>query len=550
MEAEAPVEPQVLAPVAAPEAAASTTQPTRRNADVRTSLTNEQRLAMCLYREEHPKMNQEELAQWAKTAFGLNVLPSQSTVSYTLKRKRELEAIVRHDQGARKTRTVKVPALDEALAEWVTYCMLRGETVSGEHIKQKAAQLCDLLALDSKDRPNFSNGWLSKFTVRHGLKGFNRLQKELRATEQMTAADRWQAVKERVQAYAVSDVFTLVETGLVYAMPPDHSLARQKRASTKLYERRLTLALAANAIGSELLPPLFIGSADTPPALHSGRSFGSYGLSYARTGGAWMTRQQFVQWLTELNIRFIQQQRRVIFVVDYAPWHYEMEHKLSHIELVCLPPRTSAQREPLGALLVAGFKRRYRHRQLRHALDKLEDKRSISTDALYDVHQLQAMLWARDCWHSLPSGLVCNAWNRTNLLKIVQGDEPGAVMGEAAISEATLDGELESLLKSLQAAEPMRVDELLRPLDEESAILEVDDAEFVTMSERRRPCDATPAPQPPRRMSSTERLELLDAFRKVILYADAGACKGSTVADLRRFQQQLREEADAIGGRE
>lgn len=497
---------------------------------------------MCLYREEHPKMNQEELAQWAKTAFGLNVLPSQSTISYTLKRKRELEAIVRHDQGARKTRTVKVPALDEALAEWVTYCMLRGDAISGEHIKQKAVQLCDLLALDVKNRPNFSNGWLSKFTVRHGLKGFNRLQKELRATEQMTAADRWQAVKERVHAYAVNDIYTLVETGLIYAMPPDHALARHQRASTKLYERRLTVALAANAIGTELLPPLFIGSIETPPALHSGRSFGSYGLSYARTGGAWMTRQQFVHWLTELNIRFIQQQRRVIFVVDYAPWHYEMEHKLSHIELVCLPPRANAQREPFGALLVAGFKRRYRHRQLRHALDKLEDQRSVSTDALFDVQQLQAMLWARDCWHSMPSGLVCNAWNRTNLLKVVHCNDSAAVSGEAAISEAALDGELESLLKALHAVEPMRVDELLRPLDEDSMILEVEDAEFVAMSERRRPCDAAPAPQLANRMNSIERLELLDAFRKVILYADAGACRGSTVADLRRFQQQLRED--------
>ncbi|KAF9183476.1 hypothetical protein BGZ49_004576 [Haplosporangium sp. Z 27] len=49
--------------------------------NTKVSLTDEQRKKICLQRDSNPKWRQEELADWARTAFDLPVKPTQAMIS-------------------------------------------------------------------------------------------------------------------------------------------------------------------------------------------------------------------------------------------------------------------------------------------------------------------------------------------------------------------------------------------------------------------------------------------------------------------------------------
>uniref|UniRef100_A0AAV1TFJ2 DDE-1 domain-containing protein n=1 Tax=Peronospora matthiolae TaxID=2874970 RepID=A0AAV1TFJ2_9STRA len=68
-------------------------------------------------------------------------------------------------------------------------------------------------------------------------------------------------LKAVVAGYAPRDVYNMDETGLFYSMTPDKTIAQQEVEGFKKDKTRITVALTANADGSDKLPPFFI---DTP----------------------------------------------------------------------------------------------------------------------------------------------------------------------------------------------------------------------------------------------------------------------------------------------
>ncbi|EGZ29935.1 hypothetical protein PHYSODRAFT_323385 [Phytophthora sojae] len=294
---------------------------------------------------ECPTMTQHELGARAKAAFKLKRAPAQTTISDIL---RKAPAIMSDAYGDGKREVVGVdPAVEDQ-----NVCLSR------ELIKTKAQdlqkELCDTWEL------NFSNGWLSGFQRRHALRYRKR-------HGEAASADTAAVYLGRQQLQDLTDQYA-----------PTISAHGVKKTKT-----RITIALTANADGSDALPPLFLGRAKQPYCFTK-RTASQLGFEYKANQKAWMTGQVFREWLLNLDRDMRAAGRHILLLVDKV-----------------LPPNTTAFLQPMDAGIIAEFKRAYRRKQLRWVYEKIKRAELIKKGDVYKVDQLQAMKWSKEIWQEL-----------------------------------------------------------------------------------------------------------------------------------------------------
>ncbi|EGZ05153.1 hypothetical protein PHYSODRAFT_320170 [Phytophthora sojae] len=210
---------------------------------------------------------------------------------------------------------------------------------------------------------------------------------------------------------------------------------------------RMAIALTCNADGTERLPPLFVGKSKKP-------------RGFKKDMAMWMSRAIFSKWLKDVGTKFRLQHRKVLTILDNATVHgsYDAD-SLTNVEVVSSHPT----RPLLDAGIIAAFKRRYRRRQIQHALDLLE------ADPTMDISKA-AKLYKVD---------IYQCWGHTVLLDnyMCECDEPE--------KDDSIADELSSMLSSLRASNPMSVEELLNPIVD--IIDKPTDGEFCGIDEDKNP---------------------------------------------------------------
>ncbi|KAG3170422.1 hypothetical protein PC128_g18924 [Phytophthora cactorum] len=125
---------------------------------------------------------------------------------------------------------------------------------------------------------------------------------------------------------------------------------------------------------------------------------------------------------------------------------------------------TVATLQPLGAGLIAAFKRRYRRYHMLYALDRFEAGRQD----VFHVDQLQAMRWARHCWkQEIPEEIIRKCWAATETL--VPRPNPETMAAFESIEE-DIDKEICDTVSALEILRPLPIDEFVSPRDENSGI--------------------------------------------------------------------------------
>ncbi|GAB9465157.1 Ars binding protein 1 [Globisporangium polare] len=316
-------------------------------------------------------------------------------------------------------------------------------------------------------------------------------------------------LQQTLQDYNARDIFNVDETGLFYAMSPEKT--PRKGASgggnanagaaggpvKPASKERLTMLLAVNADGSERLDPLFIGSSRRTALETSGATATASGrkkqqqqhameaananagvtaepaFNYSYSERTWVNAIVFQKWLNTLNSQMKIEDRHILLLVDDAPSHITRGLKLTNIRVLkfpstttqgnsAAPPASGSVVQPLEVGIVAAFKRRYRKRQMVHALDRHE-----AGDAdIYSVNELQAMRWCRAAWHDVPKSLVVRCWLNSHLF----GEMllPPLTKDDALLDEA--ENELDSVIKEISYKLPLKrvmaLKEILSPPDE------------------------------------------------------------------------------------
>ncbi|KAE8986878.1 hypothetical protein PR003_g17521 [Phytophthora rubi] len=89
--------------------------------------------------------------------------------------------------------------------------------------------------------------------------------------------------------YALRDVWNMDETGLMYRSAKARGICKSNTPGLKKDKTRITLALAANADGSEKRESFYIGKARRPHCF-KGKDGDELGFYYRNNKKAWMTR--------------------------------------------------------------------------------------------------------------------------------------------------------------------------------------------------------------------------------------------------------------------
>lgn len=126
-----------------------------------------------------------------------------------------------YTRTAKRPRQTQHPAITEMMDLWVTQAMAHGIDVTGDVLRHKWRSFADRVGIPEEDRLNLSDGWLSKFKARAGLKEFKR-HGEAASADAATVEHERRRVQEliRESGYELRDIFNMDETGLFYAYVP------------------------------------------------------------------------------------------------------------------------------------------------------------------------------------------------------------------------------------------------------------------------------------------------------------------------------------------
>lgn len=110
------------------------------------------------------------------------------------------------------------PGVNEMLELWVTKAMADGIHINGEALRHKWTQFADMDGVPNDERLNLSEGWLTAFKKRCGLKEFKRHGEAGSASAEDVEKERTRVHELIVRCrYRLKDIFNMDETGLFFA---------------------------------------------------------------------------------------------------------------------------------------------------------------------------------------------------------------------------------------------------------------------------------------------------------------------------------------------
>jgi hypothetical protein len=120
--------------------------------------------------------------------------------------------------NAKRVKQVEHPDVDDMLELWVAQAMSQRVHLSGEIIREKWSRFADLTGIPGDERLALSEGWLTAFKKRCGLKEFKRHGEAESANPVDIEADR-KRIQEIIlfEGYAAKNIFNMDETGLFWA---------------------------------------------------------------------------------------------------------------------------------------------------------------------------------------------------------------------------------------------------------------------------------------------------------------------------------------------
>ncbi|CUA72364.1 Tigger transposable element-derived protein 6 [Homo sapiens] [Rhizoctonia solani] len=310
--------------------------------------------------------------------------------------------LTRHRSGA-------LPALERQLYEWIRKKERNGLRLNGYLIREKGRRLAHEHNIGHTVLHNFSDGWLTRFKQRFGIKQYT-FHGEAASAPIAELESHKRTIKEALSRYLKDAVFNVDETAHLISQSPESGLASQALPGVKADKTRLTYVLGTSAAGEKLLP-FVIGHAARPRCFTNGPP-SDYGYDYASNKNAWMKSDLWQAYLDRLNEQMASQGRRILLLCNNASSHKHDPARTPNIEVYHLPPNLTAWIQPMDAGIIRNFKSNYRRLHTKFVLDR------EATGVLnpYKVHQLDAMRLSQQAWEEVSASSIQNCWRHTGIL--------------------------------------------------------------------------------------------------------------------------------------
>jgi hypothetical protein len=320
-----------------------------------------------------------------------------------------------------RQREAQYPKLEEALYLWVIQTTEgRSGTVSDAVAKKKAEDLGPKLGITGF---RYSPGWLSNWKKRYHVKS-HRLHGEARSADLEGVQKARCDLRKLLAPYAACDRYNYDESGLFYKLQPNKTIARTTLAGRKVLKDRITVGLACNSDGTEMLKPVIVHKSLAPRAFKQ-KKFKPEDLCYWFSNkSAWVTAGVFKEMMRKWNRLFEVRGRKVIMLMDNAPVHIGFEVtqqegfdviETSHMLVVFLPANTTSHVRPLDQGIINSWKFKYRA-QLVAWLIRMYDSLPADQDVSKVVPDMvQVVQWVCSSWKEVTAECVQNCWRHSSI---------------------------------------------------------------------------------------------------------------------------------------
>ena len=206
----------------------------------RRAILNSQKKALRVwyYDDSHHailgKSKLEACSHWWNQQYGYTI--SNSTISEIISSKyahlNEDESLHRRD--AKRDRSAKWKALEEALFEWEQRYEGADHVVTGEVLRVKATEFWSKLpCYQDQPVPKWTDGWLTGFKSRYGIKLRVRHGEAADADLSNNTQVIMEQIREEGKKYDADDVFNMDESGYCWLATPERSLGTSEKPGRK-----------------------------------------------------------------------------------------------------------------------------------------------------------------------------------------------------------------------------------------------------------------------------------------------------------------------------
>jgi hypothetical protein len=303
----------------------------------RIALTPSVKQKVYQFLEKNPSASREQIADYMKSKHNTDI--SLSTISEIMKEKAKWLNISLTEAASTATQegTLKRKELDDALLLWFKSMLERGATLNDNVMIEKAREIGKRLQVTSL---TYSNGWLQKFKQRHSIKCYKK-HGECASVSMPAVETAREYLKTELSNFSLEDIYNMAESGLVFSMDPNTTLAFDKVCGQTKAKARLTMALCTNATGSDKRKPLIIWK------YAKLQCFGTYFkpnelVDWFSNKKSWMTAAIFRTWLTKFDKSMQSQGKKIALILDNATSHKVDDIVLTNITIFFLPPNATS----------------------------------------------------------------------------------------------------------------------------------------------------------------------------------------------------------------
>ncbi|KAM7311228.1 tigger transposable element-derived protein 6-like [Ixodes scapularis] len=243
---------------------------------------------------------------------------SKSIISTIAKDKEKIMAAMsmNGDCSARKRlRHAAYKGVEDALFKWFLDARTMNVPISRPLLLGKARDFAFLLNF-TEFSPG--NGWLHRFKERHGIV-YKSIVGEA-ASVDIERAERWLVDNfDEIYSYSERDVYNADETALFNQMRPvrTRALKGDKCIGGKHSKVRITVLLCCYVDDSDRSLPFVIRTAKKLRCFTN-----PLPVRYRDSAKAWMARELFAEWLTELDNAMVKQKRKILLILDNCSAHH------------------------------------------------------------------------------------------------------------------------------------------------------------------------------------------------------------------------------------
>ena len=328
-------------------------------------------------------------------------------INKILKDKVEIEKSVEFKDARKVYNNFSTLRIDCLVYEWFVKKRQKNFIISGDMIKTMALRIASRIG---KDTFKASNGWMECFKNRHNISS-KAISGEEGLVDQAFVENFKDLFERKIAEYEPKNIFNCDETGLFFKCgnPRTYVVKEQEKASGKFSKERITVLLCASSRG-EKLDLLMIGKYKNPRGFKN-IDFNKLNIKYVSSQKSWMSAKIFTDWLTSMNDQFLQQNRKVLLLLDNAPVHLN-DIALLNIELLFLPKNTTSLLQPCDQGIIRSFKAKYRSNFNADIALRSEDSDIEYVDLIKDYNLAKTIPLISHAWQSVGSDVIKNCFEK------------------------------------------------------------------------------------------------------------------------------------------